>query len=51
MQGGFIKEDVGVVGHQCLPDTTFALLWKTSKSQVLTGKQLTAKEVRSSERF
>ena len=40
LQGGLIKEYVGVVGHSCHPDTTFALLGETSKGQVLYKKIL-----------
>jgi hypothetical protein len=32
LQGGFIEKSREVVGHKCLPDTTFALLRTTSKS-------------------
>jgi hypothetical protein len=51
LQRGLIKENERVVGHQCLPDTTFALPGNTSKSKVLANQLLTIKEVRSSEPF
>jgi len=44
LQRGLIKQDIGVVGHKCLPDTTFALLTNTSKSKVLTNQLLTFKK-------
>jgi hypothetical protein len=51
LQRGLVEEDIGVVGHKCLPNTTLALLRNTSKQKVLTGQPLTIKEVRSSEGF
>jgi hypothetical protein len=40
LRGGLVKEDVGVVGHGCLPDTTFALVGETSKAKVLSSQTL-----------
>jgi hypothetical protein len=45
LQRGLVKEYVGVVGHSCHPDTTFALLGETSKRKVLY-KQILAREER-----
>src|ERR1700730_8326592 len=38
-----VEENVGVVGHSGLPDTTFALVGHTSKSKVLMSQLLTIK--------
>jgi hypothetical protein len=43
LQRGLVKQDVGVVGHKCLPDTTFAPVRSTSKSKVLMTQPLTMK--------
>ena len=32
-QGGFVEKDVRVVGHKCLPDTTFALVGKHKQAE------------------
>ena len=43
LQRGLVEENVGVVGHRGLPDTTFALAGNTSKSKVIMNQPLTIK--------
>ena len=51
LQRGLVEENVGVVGHQGLPDTTFALVGNTSKSKVLMSQLLTIKKFVPPERL
>src|SRR5580658_4639617 len=41
LQRGLVKKNIRVVWHGCLPDTTFALSRKTSKSKAVINQSLT----------
>jgi hypothetical protein len=43
LPGALVKENPGVVSHACLPDTTFAPVRNTSKSEVIVNQPLAIK--------